>query len=197
MKPRRIATPKIDGRQPCVTRNALTSTLIAGLAAATLSSAAAGCQSRGGGSAPSEGSAPDSQASHVARSAKPLDVCSMLSPQDISALLGTAASGKPRSQGLRIGGCSWENPSTEESVSVQIGRPDSALNNTLAPPEPGFPDPTTPGPDGMRFLGGGGVEFAAGNRSNTVQVAVLRFSPDQANSAALDLAKKIVAQVPR
>ncbi len=39
-------------------------------------------------------------------------------------------------------------------------------------------------------------EFAAGNRVNTVQVAVLKLSPDQANSAAINLAKKIAPQVP-
>jgi hypothetical protein len=47
----------------------------------------------------------------------------------------------------------------------------------------------------MRFIGGGAVEFPAGDRSNTVQVAVLRLSADQANSAAVDLARKIALQV--
>jgi hypothetical protein len=49
----------------------------------------------------------------------------------------------------------------------------------------------------MRLLGGGQVEFAAGNRVNTVQVAVLKLSPDQANSAAINLARKIAPQVPQ
>ena len=48
----------------------------------------------------------------------------------------------------------------------------------------------------MRLMGGGEVEFAAGNRVDTVQVAVLKLSPDQANSAAIDLARKIAPQVP-
>jgi len=49
----------------------------------------------------------------------------------------------------------------------------------------------------MRYLGSGTVEFAAGNRSNTVQVAVLKLSADQANSAAVDLARKIAPQGPQ
>lgn len=49
----------------------------------------------------------------------------------------------------------------------------------------------------MRLMGGGQVEFAAGNRVNTVQVAVLKLSPDQANSAAINLARKIAPQVPQ
>ncbi len=49
----------------------------------------------------------------------------------------------------------------------------------------------------MRLMGGGQVEFAAGDRSNTVQVAMLRLSPNQANSAAIDLARKITPKVPQ
>jgi hypothetical protein len=126
-----------------------------------------------------------------------MDVCSMVSPQDISALLGTAVPGKPTGKDPRMGGCSWDNPSTEESVSVEISNPNTAPHNTLPARQPGFPDASTPGPDGMRFMGGGAVEFAAGNRVNTVQVAVLRLSSDQANSAAVDLARKILPQVPQ
>jgi hypothetical protein len=96
-----------------------------------------------------------------------------------------------------MGDCSWENPSTLESVSVQISNPGTAQNNKLPPPEAGFPDASKPGPDGMRLMGGGQVEFAAGNRVNTVQVAVLKLSPDQANSAAINLARKIALQVPQ
>jgi hypothetical protein len=80
---------------------------------------------------------------------------------------------------------------------LTISNPGTALDNKLPPAEPGFPDPTTPGPDGMRYLGGGGVEFAAGDRVNTVQVAVLRMSPDDANAAAVKLAREIAPQVPQ
>lgn len=51
------------------------------------------------------------------------------------------------------------------------------------------------GPDGMRFLGSGSVEFAADKRSNTVQVAVLSMLGEQANNAAVDLARQISAQL--
>ncbi len=37
----------------------------------------------------------------------------------------------------------------------------------------------------------------AANRVNTVQVAVLKLSADQANSAAISLARKIAPQVPQ
>jgi hypothetical protein len=160
---------------------------------------AAGCQSQSGQSSTPGGAgpAPGSHASNAAHSANPIDACSMLSPQDISALLGVTVQGKSTNKDPEMADCTWENPSTQESVSVQLSNPGTARNNILPPPEPGFADPTTPGPDGMRFTGGGAVEFAAGNRDNTVQVAVLRMSADQANSAAVDLARKITPQVPQ
>jgi hypothetical protein len=151
-----------------------------------------GCQSHG----PAQ-SAPAGGAASTARAAKPIDACSMLSPQDISGILGVTVQGKSTGKDPQMGDCAWENPSTLESISLQISNPGTARNNTLPPPERGFPDPSKPGPDGMRLLGGGQVEFAAGNRVNTVQVAVLKLSPDQANSAAINLARKIAPQVPQ
>jgi hypothetical protein len=167
-----------------------------GVTTVALCCATAGCQTHNGPSATAGGPAPASSGPDAVNSVKPMDVCSMVSPQDISALLGTAVPGKPTGKDPRMGGCSWDNPSTEESVSVEISNPKTAPHNTLPARQPGFADASTPGPDGMRFMGGGTVEFAAGNRVNTVQVAVLRLSSDQANSAAVDLARKILPQVP-
>ncbi len=197
MSSRRIAMQEINARQRRVDRTTLASIFRLGVATVALSCVAAGCQSHSGPSTTSGGPAPGSSGSDAGHAAKPLDVCSMLSPQDISALLGTAVPGKPSGKDPQMGGCSWDNASTEESVSVEISNPGTAPNNTLPPLEPGLPVQATPGPDGMRFMGGGMVEFAAGNRSNTVQVAVLRLLGDQANSAAVDLARKIRPQVPQ
>jgi len=58
----------------------------------------------------------------------------MILPQDISALLGVAMQGKSSNKGPEMGDCTWQNPSTEESVSVQISNPDTARNNILPPP---------------------------------------------------------------
>jgi hypothetical protein len=166
------------------------------MAAVALGCAVAGCQSHAS-TASGQQSGSASAAPGASKTAKPIDACSMLSPQDISAILGVTVAGKSTGKDPQMGGCSWDNPTTLESVSITISNPGTARNNTLPPPEPGFPDPSTPGPDGMRLLGGGQVEFAAGNRVNTVQVAVLKLSPDQANSAAINLARKIAPQVPQ
>ena len=138
-----------------------------------------------------------SAASDASGSAATIDACALLAAEDISALLGGTVEGRSTTTDPELPGCTWENPSSYESISVEIGNPHTAVNNTLPPPEPGFPEVGTPGPDGMRFLGNGLVEFAAGGRSNTVQVAVLSMAGDEANAAAVELARKIGPQIPR
>jgi hypothetical protein len=126
----------------------------------------------------------------------PIDACTLIIPGDISKLLGKPIEGKS------IGGpdtpaCTWENRETYESITVEIGNPGTAVNGTLPAPEPGFPEVGTPGPDGMRFLASGMVEFPAAGRSNTVQVAVLALMGQDADNAAVDLARKIGPQLPQ
>jgi hypothetical protein len=160
---------------------------------AGLCCAIAGCES-GGTTAVSAGDAGNSNqppAAGGSASATPIDVCSLLSADDVAPLLQTPVAGHP----FGTVSCTWKNPSTYESVSVEIGYPGTAVNNTLPPVEPGFPEAGTPGPDGMRFLATGVVEFPAAGRSNTVQVAVPRMAGDEANSAALALARKIAPQI--
>jgi hypothetical protein len=131
-------------------------------------------------------------------SASAIDACSLLSADDVAALLNTTVEGQPTGGGLAPSDCTWQNPTTYESVSVEIGTPGTVVNNTLPPPPPDLPEVATPtpGPDGMRFLGSGTVEFPASGRSNTVQVAVLRMSGDECNAAAVELARKIAPQIP-
>jgi hypothetical protein len=159
-----------------------------------LSVATVSCQSHSGSGPDGGGATPQSAAAAPAQPSRPIDVCAMVSPQDISALLGTAVPGQRTGSDPRQGHCTWENPTTNESVTVDIGSPDTALHNTLPPALPGFPN--KPGPDGMRYEDFGAVDFPAGNRLNSVQVAVLRLSSEQRNAAAVDLARKIAPQVP-
>ena len=127
----------------------------------------------------------------------PIDACTLISADDISKLLGKPIEGKSIGGGPDTPACTWENRETYESITVEIGNPGTAVNGTLPPPEPGFPEVGTPGPDGMRFLASGMVEFPAAGRSNTVQVAVLALMGQDADNAAVDLARKIGPQLPQ
>ena len=159
--------------------------------------AATACSASGSESATASDSSGTVATSDAAGNAAAIDACALVSAEDISALLGIAVEGTSTTSDPELPGCLWENPSSYESVSVEIGNPDTAVNNTLPPPEPGFPEVGTTGPDGMRFLGNGLVEFAAGGRSNTVQVAVLSMAGDEANAAAVELARMIGPQITR
>lgn len=139
---------------------------------------------------------PSAEAS-AAPAAAGIDACKLVSPDDIAKLLGKPVDGRPLGTDPEMPACTWENRDTYESVTVEIGNPGTAVNGTLAPPEPGFPEVGTPGPDGMRFLGSGMVEFPAGGRSNTVQIAVLALLGPDADNAAVDLARKIGSQLPQ
>lgn len=138
---------------------------------------------------------PTPQSSAAQATGSAIDACTLISADDIAKLLGKPIDGKATGTDPEMPGCIWENPDNYESVSVEIGNPGTAGNGTLPPPEPGFPDVGTPGPDGMRFLGSGVVEFPAGGRSNTVQVAVLSLLGEAADNAAVDLARKIGPQL--
>jgi Protein of unknown function (DUF3558) len=153
--------------------------------------ALAGC-----GKADDKSPTSESSKSSAAPTASGIDACKLISADDITKLLGKPVEGKPLGAGPEIPACTWENRDTYESVTVEIGNPGTAINGTLAPPEPGFPEVGTPGPDGMRFLASGMVEFPAGGRSNTVQVAVLALMGQDADNAAVDLAYKIGARLP-
>lgn len=162
------------------------------LAAVVLCSSACGTDS-----APAESASATASASATEEESTAIDACALIAPEDITALLGVPVAGKSTTTDPRLPGCFWENPDNLESVSLEIGSPGTAVNGTLPSPEPGFPDLTTPGPDGMRFITDGAVEFAAGGRSNTVQVAVLRMLGGDADAAAVDLARKVGPQIPQ
>jgi Protein of unknown function (DUF3558) len=137
------------------------------------------------------------QSSRPPAAGSPIDTCKLVSPDDITRLLGKPTEGRPIGASPQGPACTWENRDTYESVTVEIGNPDTAADGTLAPPDHGFPEAGTPGPDGMQILANGMVEFAAGGRSNTVQVAVLKLLGADADNAAVDLARKIGPQLPQ
>lgn len=126
-----------------------------------------------------------------------INACTLVSADDIAKLLGKPVEGRPIGAAPDAPACTWENRDTYESVTVEIGNPGTAVNGTLPPPEPGLPGVGTPGPDGMRFVASGMVEFPAAGRSNTVQVAVLKLLGPDADNAAVDLARKIGPQLPQ
>src|SRR4051812_37113679 len=67
-------------------------------------------------------------------SAAAIDACGLIPAEKITALLGVPIDGKPTGSNPDMPGCIWENPANSESVSLEIGNPDTAINGTLPPP---------------------------------------------------------------
>jgi hypothetical protein len=156
----------------------------------------AGCGSSDSASPAVPGAAESTASAEPAGVAAAVDACALVSKEEVATLIGVTVDGVPNGVGGRTG-CVWENPDTYESVTVDIGAPDTALDDTLPPlSEPGFPEvASTPGPDGTRILAGA-VEFAAANRYNSVQVATpVTMTPDESIAAAVDLIQKIKPQL--
>jgi hypothetical protein len=107
-----------------------------------------------------------------------VDACGLLSAEDVDAVIGVPFDGVPSGVGARSV-CVWQNPDTGESVTVEIGAPDSAR-----------------GPDSTRVVGGA-VEFSAGGRHNSVRVTTpAGDSAEESVAAAARLAERIRPQLP-
>jgi hypothetical protein len=125
-------------------------------------------------------------------SADAVDACALLSAEDIEAVIGVPFDGVPSGAGGRSE-CRWENPDTGESVTVEIGGPDTAAGGTLPElTEAGFPEEEiVEGPDGTRIVAGT-VEFAADDRYNSVRVASgTDASAEESVAAAVRLIERI------
>lgn len=168
--------------------------VLAVLCAAVLCSALAGCTEEapaGDGASAMSSIESSARADSAGDAADAIDACALLSAaDDIAPLIGATVEGVPSAQGATTG-CLWENPESYESVSVDIGAPDTAMDDML----PEIEVPTIPGPDGTRILAGA-VEFAADNRYNSVQVASpVNMTSDESTAAAMTLIAKIKPQL--
>ena len=118
-----------------------------------------------------------------------VDACALIDEAEVQSLIGdhdrTATPGNTGGDG---GGCTWENQTDYKSVSVDVGATGTAAGGALPTWDPAMgPERTLP--DGMRTLGVGQVEFVAGDRYCSVQVARLQGDADQ--QKAVELAKAV------
>lgn len=123
-----------------------------------------------------------------------IDACALVPEADVAALIGD--NGGPQAfdgTGGDGGGCTWENPDTYLSVTVDIGQTGTAVGGVLPAWEPALGPEQTLG-DEMRLLGPGSVEFASADRLNAVQV-VTDPGSDADTDKAVELARSVRAQL--
>jgi hypothetical protein len=121
----------------------------------------------------------------AADQAKPVDVCALLTTDEVTQILGAKGGTDPqaRDNGNGGGSCVWENPDTYHSITISIGSPGTAVGGEL----PEDPDvKTEPGPDGIRLGSGGMARFAANDRACDIQV-VTKVTDDTDESTAIRL----------
>ncbi|MHA6793574.1 DUF3558 family protein [Pseudonocardia bannensis] len=97
----------------------------------------------------------------------PIDVCRLLTSEEVTAVIGTNNGGR-LDPGNGAGSCSWRNDETYSSITVRIGRTGTAPGDRL--PEPSDYGPAEPGPAGIRFAPGNVAEFAVDGRACEMQV---------------------------
>ncbi|MDT5208738.1 MAG: hypothetical protein QOF67_1153 [Mycobacterium sp.] len=110
-----------------------------------------------------------------------LDACSLLSLATISSVLNAPVIGRHATDDTGSGYCVWQVPSTFESVSLDIGGPNTAGNLAM---EFGGP---------VHDLGGGAVEFDVAGRRGTVEVVKFGLAGDEAKLVAAGLASQLIA----
>ena len=121
-----------------------------------------------------------------------VDACALLEEIEIEPYVGPTGPGSGGD-----GTCSWENPESFESVTVNIGQPGTAVD--------GLPDPS-PWPDAEPIEGvgddaryspsNGVVEFAVGDRACDLQLATpVTLEDDAQREGAIDLAELVVERL--
>jgi hypothetical protein len=158
------------------------------LAAAALLALAGCSDSSSSGSGPTGGDVGAAGEKVTDGAGKKIDACSLLQAGEVQALVpGAPVEGEEQGTGY----CTWEDPTTFNSVSVRIGSPDTAAGGELPAPEgvgAGYED----GPDGIRFSMGGTVaEFLADGRACDVQIV----NGKEAKSDLIALVGKLQSRV--
>ena len=172
MRPHRLAVVPI-----------LTAVITFGVACSSQSASPSGGQS-GQTAANAQGSGDSSLAA-----GKWTEPCSLLTADEISPLIDSTAAGTPSGDSQHGAACEWRNSDTYESVSLNIGSPDTAINDVV-PDDPSGAYTFEDGPDGIKFTNAGTAMFVLDKRLCEIQVTTLR-SDENAHAKYVELVGKI------
>ena len=123
---------------------------------------------------------------------KKIDACGLVSDDEAKTVLGEAVTNKGPVSGVGESVCEWDT-ATDHSITVSVGSPNTAAGDKLTlDPVLGKADPV-PALNGKGFYVAGAVNFAAGDRYNSVQVVSVAGDADRskAEQLAVELTPKI------
>jgi hypothetical protein len=122
-----------------------------------------------------------------------IDACGLVSDDEAKTVLGEAVTKKGPTSGVGESVCEWDT-ATDHSITVSVGSPGTAPSDKLTlDPILGKAVPVAAlGGKGF-YVAGGEVDFAAGNRYNSVQVVSVAGDADRskAEQLAVELTPKI------
>ena len=140
----------------------------------------------------SDPASPATSAASSGGGEKKIDACSLVSDAEAKIVLGEAVTKKGPASGVGESVCEWDT-ATDHSITVSVGSPGTAPGDKLTlDPILGKADPVA-ALDGKGFYVAGAVNFAAGNRYNSVQVVSVAGDADRskAEQLAVELTPKI------
>jgi hypothetical protein len=139
-------------------------------------------------------SGPGDASGKAAPSTGPVDACAQLLPSDIAGVLGPNSPPQPSAEGSGDSGvtsCTWENPDTSQSITLEIRSAGTAPGGKLPDPDPAQSAQPVPNADDMLLVGGDQVEFAAGDRLCFLQVLTDEAQKDKDRDTAVRLAQGV------
>jgi hypothetical protein len=154
--------------------------------------AACGGSSNKAANTASNPASPGTSAASSGGGDKKIDACSLVSDDEAKTVLAEAVTKKGPASGVGESVCEWDT-ATDHSITVSVGSPGTAPGDKLTlDPILGKADPVA-ALGGKGFYVTGEVDFAAGNRYNSVQVVSVAGDADRSKEEqlAVELTPKI------
>lgn len=127
---------------------------------------------------------------NAAPGAGPVDACAQIPASDVAGVLGPNSPPQPTAEG-DVTSCTWENPDTSQSITLEIRPAGTAPGGKLPDPDPAQSAQPLPNADDMLLVGGDQVEFAAGDRLCFLQVLTDEAQKDKDRDTAVRLAQAV------
>ena len=120
----------------------------------------------------------------------PVDTCAQIPAAEVAGVIGPNSPPQPATEG-EVNSCTWENPDTNYSITLEVGAAGTAPGGRLPDPDPGQSAQPIPDSDGMLLVATDQVEFAAGDRLCFLQVVTDPTQRDKDRATSIRMAGEI------
>lgn len=132
----------------------------------------------------------DGAAGDAAAKTGPVDACAQIPIADVVQVIGPASPPQPSAEG-EVTSCTWENPDTSQSITLEVRPAGTAPGGRLPDPDPAQSAQPVPNAEDMLLVGGDQVEFVAGDRLCFLQVLTDEAQKAKDRDTAVRLAQGV------